>query len=1021
MTLGMLKTVNKYFLLILTAVLIVITTAHAQYFGKNKVTYDNFDFKVLHTEHFNIYYYPEEKEGVDFAARLAERWYRRHSVLMDDTLMGKQTLILYDGFPQFSETNVTQGQIGQGTGGFTEPIMRRVVLPFAGPLDETSHVIGHELVHAFQFDVTSGRRGENKGGFPIAAQMPLWFIEGMAEYFSLGPDDPNTAMWMRDATLRKLPDISDLNNPKYFPYRYGQSLLAFMGGKWGDYKIIRLLKVAAHLGSMDKGIDSVYHIKPDTLSKEWHQALHAAYDSLAKVTSKPDVYGKELISEKQGGGAMNLSPALSPDGSKLVLFSSKDLFAMDLYLADAKTGKIEKNIFRSELNTHLQNLEFINSAGAWSPDSKQFVFAGTVENRPILTIIDVNDGKEVREIKFPKLAEIFNPAWSPDGRYIAFSALANGLSDLFIYDLKTDSLKRLTNDAYADLQPAFSPDGKTIAFVTDRFTTDLSDLKIGNYQLALYNIASGRIEKTGSFKDSKNINPQWSPDGKNIYFLSDRNGITNIYKLNLSSGIINQVTNLFVGVSGITGLSPALSVAANKNYITYSVFDDGKYNIYSIDSSKIMDGIPVIPKYTFTDPGELPPAKRFGNVLTNNLEDPNFGLPADTTFNTTKYHPTLRLSGVGQPSVGAGVDQFGTYVGGGVALFWSDLLGDYNLSTALQIESGNGITNIFGFVGYMNTKDRWNWGGVVQQVPYYITGYNIGYGTINGTPAYVQQQYIYKETDREVSGVLAYPFNQSFRLELSAGYRNISFDNEVITQATSLYDGSVLINNTQALPHDAALNLATIDAALVFDNSYFGATSPLLGTRFRIDVQPVLGSISWENILLDFRQYFLPVKPFTIALRILHAGRYGSGSDDNRLSPLFLGYPGLVRGYDSQTFTDQEYADTSAGSVINRLFGSKLLITNLELRFPLFGILGLGSGYYGYFPIELAAFYDAGITWTNTEKPFFLGGTEQPVRSYGAAIRINLFGYAVGEVDYVRPIDRPDIGWLWEFNLTEGF
>ncbi|MHB1688578.1 MAG: peptidase S9 [Ignavibacteriaceae bacterium] len=1020
MVLRSLKVVKKYFSLILPAVLFLFATAQAQYFGRNKVTYDNFDFKVLHTEHFDIYYYPEEKEGVNFAARLAERWYKRHSVLMDDTLMGKQTLILYDGFPQFSETNVTQGQIGQGTGGFTEPVMRRVVLPFAGPLDETSHVIGHELVHAFQFDVTS-KRGDNKGGFPAAAQMPLWFIEGMAEYFSLGPDDPNTAMWMREATLKKLPDISDLNNPKYFPYRYGQSLLAFMGGKWGDYKIIRLLRVAAHLGSMNAGIDSVYHIKPDSISKEWHQALHAAYDSLAKVTAKPGVYGKELISEKQGGGEMNLSPALSPDGSKLVFFSSKDLFAMDLYLADAKTGKVEKNIFRSELNTHLQNLEFINSAGAWNPDGKQFVFAGTVDSRPILTIIDVDNGKEIREIKFPKLAEIFNPAWSPDGRYIAFSALANGLSDLFMYDLKTDSLKRLTNDPYADLQPEFSPDGKTIAFVTDRFTTNLSDLKLGNYQLALYNVESGNIQSIGSFKNAKNINPQWSPDGKSIYFLSDRNGITNIYKLDMNSGTINQVTNLFGGVSGITGLSPALSVAANSNYITYSVFDDGKYDIFSIDSLNVMNGTPVVPQFAFTNPGQLPPLKRFGNVLTNNLNDPNFGLPADTNFQVTDYHPTLRLSGVGQPSVGAGVDQFGTYVGGGVALFWSDLLGDYNLSTALQIESGNGITNIFGFAGYMNTKNRWNWGGIIQQVPYYITGYNVGYGTINGTPAYITQQYIYKETDREVSGLLAYPFNQSLRVEFSAGYRNISFDNEVTTQATSLYDGSVLINNTQALPHDAALNLATLDAALVFDNSYFGATSPLLGTRFRIDAQPVIGSLNWTNILLDFRQYFLPIKPFTIALRILHAGRYGKGADDGRLSPLFLGYPGLVRGYDSQTFTNQEYADTTAGSLLDKLFGSKLLITNLELRFPLFGVLGLGSGYYGYFPIELAAFYDAGVAWTNTEKAWFLGGNQKPVRSYGAAIRINLFGYAVGEVDYVRPLDRQDVGWLWEFNLTEGF
>ena len=1011
---------NKILYLILISLILTYSSTQAQYFGKNKVVYDNFNFKILHTEHFNIYYYPEEAAAVDYAARLAERWYMRHSVLMNDTLTGKQTIILYDGFPQFSETNVTQEQIGQGTGGFTEPVMRRIVLPFAGPLDETSHVIGHELVHAFQFDITS-KHNMSKGGYPAAAEMPLWFIEGMAEYFSLGPDDPNTAMWMREASLKKLPKISDLNSYQYFPYRYGQSLLAFMGGKWGDYKLVRLLRIAARLGSMDKGIDSVYHISADSLSKEWHKALHSSYDSLAKITEKPENYGKELISEKTGGGEMNLSPSLSPDGTKMIFFSSKDLFAIDLYLADAKTGKVIRNIYKTEMDTHLQNLEFINSSGAWSPDGKQFVFAGVVNGRPILSILDVDNNKEPREIKFPKLAEIFNPAWSNDGRYIAFSALANGLSDLFEYDLKTDSLKRLTNDAYADLQPAFSPDGKYIAFVTDRFTTNLSDLKIGNYQLALYNTETGKIKSIKCFDDGKNINPQWSEDGKSIYFLSDRNGITNIYRLSLADQKIEQVTNLFGGVSGITSISPALSVATKSNYIAYSVFDKGKYDIFSIDSVKNLNGEKIIPDFAFTNPEQLPPAIRSSNVLTNNMNDPNFGLPADSGFAVTNYDPTLKLSGVGQPSVGAGVDQFGTYVGGGVSLLWSDLLGDYNLATALQIESGTGYTNIYGLLGFMNTKNRLNWGGVVQQVPYYYTGFNYGITTINGTPAYIQQQYLYKETDREVSGILAYPFNQSYRLEFSAGYRNISFDNVVITQATSLYDGSVLINQTQSLPHNAALNLATFDVAFVFDNSYFGATSPLLGTRYRIDFQPIVGSLNWNNVLIDFRQYFMPVRPFTIALRLLHAGRYGSGAEDPRLSPLFLGYPELVRGYDTQTLTNAEYSDTSSNSVINKLFGSKLLIGNLELRFPLLGVLGLGSGFYGYFPIELGFFYDAGVTWTNDNKPWFLGGNRDAVSSYGAAIRVNLFGYAVGEVDYVLPINRPNVGWLWEFNLTEGF
>ncbi len=81
--------------------------AEAQYFGRNKVMYDKFDFKVLHTKHFEIYYYPEEEGAIKYAAQMAERWYARHSALLRDTLDGPQTIIMYDGFPQFTETNVS--------------------------------------------------------------------------------------------------------------------------------------------------------------------------------------------------------------------------------------------------------------------------------------------------------------------------------------------------------------------------------------------------------------------------------------------------------------------------------------------------------------------------------------------------------------------------------------------------------------------------------------------------------------------------------------------------------------------------------------------------------------------------------------------------------------------------------------------------------------------------------------------------------------------------------------------------
>src|SRR5437762_8019469 len=190
--------------------------ASAQYFGRNKVQYKKLDFQILKTEHFDIYYYQQEREGIDVAARLAERWRVRLGRILAHELRGRQPLVLYASHPDFEQTNAIYGELGEGTGGVTEPLRRRIVLPLGGPLSDTDHVIGHELVHAFQFDITSGPNtppGQNG-----AERLPLWFIEGMAEYLSLGPVDPNTAMWLRDAVRQnKLPSINDLNNPKYFP------------------------------------------------------------------------------------------------------------------------------------------------------------------------------------------------------------------------------------------------------------------------------------------------------------------------------------------------------------------------------------------------------------------------------------------------------------------------------------------------------------------------------------------------------------------------------------------------------------------------------------------------------------------------------------------------------------------------------------------------------------------------------------------------------------------------------------
>ncbi len=1006
-------------------VFVLTFKADAQYFGQNKVNYNDFNFEELHSKNFDVYFYPEEKPAIYDATQMAERWYARHYSIFGDSLKGKQPLIMFGSFAHFAENNVTQGFIGQGTGGFTEPLKRRIVLPFAGPLRETDHVIGHELVHAFQYDIS---RSTGPGAYTKASieSLPLWFIEGMAEYFSLGPHDTFTSMWMRDAALKELPDISDLNNYyKYFPYRYGQSLLAYIGGKWGDKKLITLLVAGSKSGEFKKTIDSVLSVSTDSLADLWHKAIHEQADSIKKITSMSSDYGPLLIgSKEEDDDNLNISPVLSPDGKYIAFYSSRNLFSIDIFLADAKTGEVKKTILSTELDPHLQSLEFINSAGAWNPAGDKFVFSTTKDGRPTLSILDLTSDEIENEIRFDSLGQIFNASWSPDGNSIVFSAVKGGFSNLFLYSFNTKKLTELTNDAYAEMQPEWSPDGKTIALVTDHFTTNLDNLDIGDYQIALFDPKTKEFKQLSNFKNAKNINPQWSKDGSSIYFLSDQNGITNIYNLNLATNETTQLTNLYTGVSGITSLSPALSVENNK--IIYSAFEYGKYNIYSLDSTKT-EPAKETAKLQKLFPGSLPPEQRTDSMLVANLKNPDMNLPAKDNFNISGYNASLSLTGVVQPSVGIGMDRYGTNVGGGVGLFWSDMLGNHNLTTFLQIQSYRSFkfTDIAALVGYMNTASRWNWGGSISQIPYIYSNYGASYQYINGEPSYVEQQIIYREIIRDISGSLFYPFSQVMRLEFSSGYENISYQNELITQAISLNTGSLIQDDSQDLPHNPSLNLFSVSTALAFDNSIFGATSPVLGQRFRVEVTPTFGSLTMFNVLADYRKYIMPIRPFTIAARIFHYGRYGKDAGDRRIYPLSIGYPGFVRGYDDNSFDYNEFLTDSAHTtnLYNNLYGSKMLVGNLEIRFPFFGLLGIGSGYYGFFPIETGLFYDTGVAWYNHDKVslFGVGGGRKLISSYGATIRINLFGYAVGEVDYIHPIQRQGDKWMWEFNLIQGF
>ena len=1008
-------------LAILCLSLSIATPALAQvgYFGQNKVQYRHFKFQVLKTDHFDIYYYPEEEQASRMAARMAERWYARLSAILRHELRGRQALVLYGSGSQFRQTNVVEGELGEGTGGVTEAYKRRIVLPFAGPLDATDHVLGHELVHAFQYDITNTSASNAAAGNAGALNLPLWFIEGMAEYLSLGPDDPLTAMWMRDAIRReKFPEIDDLDNPKYFPYRYGQALWAYIGGKYGDQAIGQMLRSGAGREGYKAAFTRVLGLTTKDVSRQWQEATLAAYRPVAESTKMPASFARAVVRDETGKGGINVSPELSPDGSKIVFFSSRDLFSIDLYVADAATGKIIRKITDTATNPHLDSLEFIESAGAWSRDGRRFAFPGLSGGNPTITIVNMENGDKEREIELKELDEVLNPTWAPDGKRIAFSAVVGGLSDLFVYDLQANSLKRLTNDAFSEVQPSWSPDGATIAFSTDRFTSSVANLQLGQSRLALMDVATGSVRPLGGFEDAKNINPHWSADGRSLFFVSNRQGIANVYRIDANGGDASQVTNLLTGVSGITAMSPALSVSASG--VAFSVYEDDGYNIYALDGSAPIAGQE--PVRLARNAGVLPPRTRAEGTVSAYLRNEAVGLPsqaAQAAYETTGYKPRLSVDFVGQPTVGVGVDSFGTYVGGGISAAFSDILGNHVVAGSIQ--TTNRLDETGGSIIYLNRSRRWNYGMALDSTPYVQRG--IGQGLVNqGGQVLVQEDELRViQTDRGFAGIAAYPFSRAQRLEFTGGLRQITGKQDLTTRLYDPTTGNLLSEDKQTLSTFPTLNLALASSALVYDTSIFGVTSPIRGSRYRLQLDQTTGDLRYGAALADYRTYLMPFRPFTIALRGMYYGRYGRDAENPLLTPVFLGYGGLVRGYDYNSFEASECGTlTNACPVIDKLFGSRMTLGSAELRFPLWGALG-GDNFYGPLPVEMGVFTDAGAAWDRSGRLQLTGANANLVRSVGALVRVNVFGFAVAEIDYVRPLDRPRRGWLWQFNLMPGF
>ena len=778
------------------------TLAQFYYFGRNKVQYEKFDWKILRTEHFDIYYYGEMGNVAEIGANYAEEMYNELKVKMDHLVTRRVPLIFYNTTIDFQQTNTTPGLIPEGVGGFFEFLKGRVVLPSDGSLADFRHVIRHELVHVFMTNKIYRILKDHR--IPTNKMPPLWFVEGLAEYYSTDWD-AQAEMVMRDAVLNNyfvgLADIYSIFG-SFLMYKEGQSFLEFAAEKYGKEKIALLLDNFWMYSYFNQVLETTFKQPFEQIDAEWNYWLRKKYYPLMK-SSYPTQFGSYKVT-KDG---FNFSPVYLKFQNRLFLYflANRDGYS-SLYRVEISPEYTPINspelVLRGEQKEEFESFHLFQSSIDISKDGL-LVFNTKKGGNDAIHFYSVQEARVVKTYENHDLVFISSPKFSSDGKRIVFSAVdRKGFNDIYIYDLVNDKIYRITNDYYNDKDPCFGLNDQQVIFSSDR-TGGKYEKKYNLFSINLNNYEIDYI----SYLNANNHSPILSPDKSTLLFTSDLNGVDNLYEIPVTNGgfskSVNKISEFISSV-----FNP---VYIDSNHITFSGFENFSFNLYIFDrQNALKDSIYSI-AMKIDEPMDIWKAN-----ITN--------LPSEKK--EAEYEKEYSLDFA--QGVVATDPIFGTR--GGAVLSLSDLLGDdrytillYNNATAQSeiLSSFNVILQKMNFAG------RVNYGYGI----FHLSGPVYDYGDVDE---------FYYERSFGGTFLLSYPISKFQRLEATATIRN---------------------SNKEVIPNviEREALLFTNTLGWVMDNSIWGPTGPVAGTRalvylgYTSDIK--YSNVNYFSVIGDYRYY----------------------------------------------------------------------------------------------------------------------------------------------------------------------